>query len=186
MPGRPHTEHSARESHGFDASNRGAREVAEDFRLAMRNLAGAVTAVTVRDGREILGIAATSVTSLSMSPPSLVVSVRSDSSIMEALRAEGRFTVHLLNHDQKQVADAFAGRLGTEGRAGRVAWDKPAPQGDRIAGAAFHVDCLIHQLIPVFSHVLVVGEVLAVQAGASASPLVYFGGAYHTLAPLHM
>ena len=54
-------------------------EVAEvpsaDFRQAMRELAGAISVVTVADSRERTGFVATSVSSFSADPPRLIVCI---------------------------------------------------------------------------------------------------------------
>ncbi|WP_307270905.1 flavin reductase family protein [Labrys wisconsinensis] len=172
------------------AADAGRREEAEPddladaFRLGMRRLAGGVCAVTVGRGPDIVGLTATSVTSLSMAPPSLLVSIRQGARMLEALREARRFTVHLLGEHQLHAAEAFAGRLGPAPRSTLVDW-APAPGGaPRLAGALCHVDCRAARLIPLFSHVVVVGVVTTVTAGDGDRPLVYHGGGFHGLQPL--
>ena len=53
------------------------REVSSaDFRAAMRQLTGGVSVITVGRGKDITGMTVTSVSSLSVDPPSLIVSGR--------------------------------------------------------------------------------------------------------------
>lgn len=96
--------------------------LAEPFRLAMRRLAAGTCAVTVRQDGELLGLTATSVTSLSMTPPSLLVSIRAQSFVLKALARAKAFTVHILGESQAREANALAGRLGPEppGKSRRV------------------------------------------------------------------
>ena len=57
------------------------REVASgDFRSAMRHLAGGVSVITVGRGKDITGMMVTSVSSLSVEPPALIVSINRESS----------------------------------------------------------------------------------------------------------
>lgn len=155
--------------------------VVQAFRTSMRRLAAGTCAVTVRNGDQIDGLTATSVTSLSMEPPSLLISVRSASRIMDMLRREKRFTVHILGDGQSHEANAFAGRLGSEARATLVDWHHEPGARQRLSGATCHIDCKAARFIPVFSHVLVVGLVESVEIGESSQPLVYFDGAFHSL-----
>ena len=53
--------------------------VQDNFKEAMRRLAGTVTIVTVSNGEERHGTTATAVTSLSMDPPSILVCFNKDS-----------------------------------------------------------------------------------------------------------
>jgi flavin reductase (DIM6/NTAB) family NADH-FMN oxidoreductase RutF len=152
----------------------------EPFRQCMRRLGSGVSVLTfVHDG-EIGGITATSVSSLSMKPASILVSVRSGSGIVPDLLSAGRFTVHLLAETMQRPADAFAGRLGPGPRAQFVEMNA-VPSGQRIDGALAHIDCRIAKTIPVFTHLLIVGVVENAEVGPFGRPLLYFDGGYRRL-----
>lgn len=153
----------------------------EPFRAAMRRLAAGTCAVTVRQGDEILGLTATSVTSLSLEPPSILVSIRAQSLVLKALRREQAFSVHILGEGQAHEANAFAGRLGSEPRASLVTWRHSGAAPPRLAGATCHIDCTVAKFMPVFSHIVVVGVVATIELSANDRPLVYFDGAFHAL-----
>ena len=159
-----------------------ANDLADAFRTSMRRLAAGTSVVTVRHRGEIKGVTATSVTSLSMEPPSILVSIRSTSSIMAALREERRFTVHLLAEDQAHQANVFAGRFGNARRDSLVEWDHDGNDPQRLAGATCHIDCRVARFMPVYSHVIAVGVVQKVDVAPNERPLVYFDGAFHSLA----
>lgn len=158
-----------------------ASAVAEPFRRAMRRLAAGTSAVTVRRGDDIVGLTATSVTSLSLEPPSLLVSIRKQSPVLQAMAAARAFTVHLLGEDQSHEANVFAGRLGSAPRASLVGWSHHDDGTPRLERAIVHVDCTVAKLIPVFSHMLVVGTATAVEFDNDRRPLVYFDGAFYGL-----
>ena len=102
----------------------------EIFREAMTHLASGVAVVTARraDG-EPCGIAATSLTSYSAHPPSLLVSVWHASRCHEALAASDHFGVHLLKSDQVELAYRFADRTLEDKFAGlEWSWDDDVPE----------------------------------------------------------
>lgn len=157
--------------------------MAEPFRAAMRRLAAGTCAVTVRQGDEILGLTATSVTSLSMDPPALLVSIRKQSPVLKAITAARAFTVHILSDGQEHEANVFAGRHGSGSRASLVGWSHAGADPQRLNDAICHIDCSVAKLVPVFSHMLVVGAAASVDLGPQSRPLVYFDGAFHALQP---
>ena len=81
------------------------------FREAMTHLASGVAVITARraDGGPC-GIAATSLTSYSAHPPSLLVSVWRESRCHDALAECDHLGVHLLKSDEPLLAQRFANR----------------------------------------------------------------------------
>ncbi len=149
------------------------------FTAAMRHLVGGVSVVTVTSGGERGGLAATSLTSLSADPPSLIVCVKQSSSAMPLLRASGRFGISLLGHDHQHVADRFSGRDGSRGadRFAGAAWievDGTLVLADALASFA----CQVEDIIERFSHAIVIGRVTASRALGGDGALVYWRAAY--------
>ena len=94
----------------------GRRSVdAAEFRRAMRNLAGgvAIVATGADDGRR--GLTVSSVTSLCMDPPCLLVGINASSETHDAILAQGNFAISLLASGQEDLALRFAGRDGVKG-----------------------------------------------------------------------
>lgn len=156
-------------------------ELAESFKESMRRLAAGICAVTVERGGEHFGFTATSVTSLSMDPPSLLVSIRDSSRVLPVLRKERRFDVHLLTESQTQAANALAGRLG-EGARIQSLGELLGPGQSGVLG---RIVCRIEKFLPVFSHVLLAGVVEEVRLGHDTRPLIYFGGEFRGLGHDH-
>src|SRR5208283_4210291 len=90
-------------------------DLSDGFRLAMRELAAGVCLVTTAQGSDRAGLTATSVSLLSVAPPSLLVSIQCTSRALKALLAFGRFGVNLLAGDQCEIANRFSGRRGVHG-----------------------------------------------------------------------
>jgi flavin reductase (DIM6/NTAB) family NADH-FMN oxidoreductase RutF len=145
-------------------------DVAHTFREAMARLAAGVAVVTARRTDERpCGLLATSVSSFSASPPSLLVSVAHSSRCHEALTDGDAFGVHVLAADQEALAHVFAG-LGDDKFAGvGWDWDDGVPQ---IHGVLSYLRCRRSALFELYDHSVLVGDVTG-GAVREADPLVY-------------
>jgi len=155
-------------------------DCAEGFRLAMRQLAGGVSLVTTGRGADRNGLTATSVTSLSMQPASLLVCINRDCSVLPVLRDHGAFGVNLLGAAHRELADRFAGRHGLRGaeRYAGVDWIELVTGAPLLADALAAIDCTVDSVIDWHSHALVIGRVAAVHLGGGPQALVYWRGQY--------
>jgi flavin reductase (DIM6/NTAB) family NADH-FMN oxidoreductase RutF len=156
------------------------------FKSAMRQLAGGVSIVTVQIGHERTGFTATSVSSLSVDPATVIACVNKSSSSASLLLKTRRFGISVLTQGQQHVADRFAGIGGVRGgqRYGAEHWIQLTADGALVMrDSAIALDCLAEDIIEKHSHRILVGRVLAVYRGdAEAAPLVYWQGRYHRLA----
>jgi flavin reductase ActVB len=145
-------------------------DVAQTFRESMARLAAGVAVVTARrDDGQACGLVATSVSSFSASPPSVLVSVAHSSRCHAALAARDAFGVHVLAADQEPLAAVFAG-LGDDKFSGvEWDWDDGVP---RIAGTLSYLRCRRSALFELYDHSVLVGDVTGglVREG---DPLVY-------------
>ncbi len=156
------------------------------FRTAMRHLAGAVAVITAGTGEVRTGFTATSVSSFSMDPPTLIVCLNRASSSWPVVQQQGGFCVNLLAHDQSHIADRFAGRGGVKG-SGRyegAAWQQQPSGALGLAGALVTIDCTLDEAIERHTHAILLGRVNAVTARDEAEPLLYWHGAYRLLSNL--
>jgi len=144
--------------------------VAHSFREAMAGLAAGVAVVTARrpDGRAC-GLVATSVSSFSADPPSMLASVSHSSRCHAALTEGNAFGVHVLASDQEPIAHVFAGLGDDKFNGVEWDWDDGVPQ---IAGALAYLRCRRSAVFELYDHTLLVGDVTRVAAGGG-EPLVY-------------
>ena len=77
----------------------------------MRRLAAGVGVVTAIGVDGPTGMAATSITSLTVEPPSMLVCVNRTAGLHAVLAPGARLCVNLLSSNQRDVAAAFGGRL---------------------------------------------------------------------------
>ena len=153
---------------------------AGDFRSAMRHLAGGVSVITVGRGTEITGMTVTSVSSLSVDPPTLIVSINRESSSWPLLKTCGFFGVNIVNADQLDVAERFAGKDGLKGadRFAGAQWTTRVSGVPLLVGALAAIDCEAEEIIERHSHALVIGRVLDLQTSQRTAALAYWQGQY--------
>jgi flavin reductase (DIM6/NTAB) family NADH-FMN oxidoreductase RutF len=151
-----------------------------EFRSAMRHLAGGVSVITAGRGRDISGMTVTSVSSLSVDPPTLIVSINRESSSWPLLRRYGFFGVNILTADQVDVAERFAGKDGLKGAArfAGTQWITRASGAPLLAGALAAIDCEVEHVVERHSHAIVIGRVLEMQLSSRTAALAYWQGQY--------
>lgn len=150
------------------------------FRQAMSRWATGVTVIgTSHDGRNG-GLVASSFTSVSADPPTVLVCVDRRSRTLPLLEASGSFSVNVLSSDQEEVFRVFAGMAGDVADK-FVAADTPvitAVTGAPIlARALAWFDCRTVAMHPGGqSHLIMVGEVEScwVTNDEDVQPLLYY------------
>ncbi len=155
----------------------------ERFIRAMRQVAASVTVVTTDGAAGRHGATVSAFTSLSADPPSVLVCLRADSRIAQAVNRNGRFAINVLPEGSAEVASRFAGANDgdladrfTGVKLKEPGWDCPALKG----GSAFL--CQLFNIVPHASHLIVIGHVAALSCGGDP-PLTYLDGRYHRLQP---
>ena len=153
---------------------------ASDFRNAMRQLTGGVSVITAGRGRDISGMTVTSVSSLSVDPPSLIVSLNRESSSWPLVKRYGFFGVNILTSDQIDIAERFTGKSGLKGadRFRGARWITRASGAPLLAEALAAIDCEVEDVIERHSHAIVIGRVLDVVASRRTAALAYWHGEY--------
>jgi flavin reductase (DIM6/NTAB) family NADH-FMN oxidoreductase RutF len=154
------------------------------FKSAMRALAGGVAVITVGKGDDITGFTATSVCSLSVEPPRLIVCVSHSSTSWNALQKYPHFGVNFLRNDERALADRFAGRDGREGPERYIGadWTTIATGTPILKDGLAALDCEVDEMLSRYDHAIVIGRVRAVRIRLGAPPLVYWQGNYHPFA----
>jgi flavin reductase (DIM6/NTAB) family NADH-FMN oxidoreductase RutF len=151
-----------------------------DFRNAMRQLTGGVSVITAGRGRDISGMTVTSVSSLSVDPPALIVSINRESSSWPLVKRHGFFGVNILTSDQLDIAERFTGKGGLKGadRFAGTRWTTRASGVPLLVGALAAIDCEVEDIVERHSHAIVIGRVLDVAVSARTAALAYWQGRY--------
>ena len=151
-----------------------------DFRNAMRQLTGGVSVITTGRGRDISGMTVTSVSSLSVDPPALIVSINREASSWPLVKRYGFFGVNILTSDQIDIAERFTGKGGLKGadRFAGARWVTRATGVPLLVDALAAIDCEVEDIVERHSHSIVIGRVLDVEVSARTAALAYWQGRY--------
>lgn len=154
------------------------------FRDAMASFASTACLITARRGEQRLGRTVTSVFSLSVDPPSILVSVDIKSELAEAIREGYGFSLAMLSQSQRAVADAFAGGLEPEKRFEEGRWTSWASGHPRLADAVVSMDCDLVGAMETETHSLFAGGVMDLEINDTVSPLIWHRRDYAQAVPL--
>ncbi|MET9294040.1 flavin reductase family protein [Streptomyces sp. NPDC003077] len=147
----------------------------DHFRELMSGFPTGVGVVTAfrADGRP-MGMTCSSICSVSLEPPVLLVALRSASPTLAAVLDGSAFSLNLLHEGAREVAKLFAS--GDADRFDRVDWRRGSVGGGPHLADAAHAmaDCRVTRHEAVGDHTVVYGEVVAtVTAPGAARPLLY-------------
>ncbi|WP_029005414.1 flavin reductase family protein [Azorhizobium doebereinerae] len=153
------------------------------YRAGMRRLAGAVSVLTVGEGTSRTGLTASSLTSFSVDPPTLLICINKGSSVRGELLARGVFAVNVLAAGQQELAERFAGMKGLHGeeRFAAGGWTQLATGAPVLDGALANFDCRLDEVIERHSHMIVLGRVVATRLAEAAEPLLYWSRGFRQL-----
>lgn len=151
------------------------------YRDAMATMGTTVCVVAARLGAERLGRTVTSLLSLSIEPPAVLVSIDMASSLADVIAKTRGFSFAILSDRQQAVADAFAGRGDPERRFDNGRWLSWKSGHPRLADAVASMDCEIIGAIETGSHVLFAGAVVDLEAVPDRTPLILHRRRYGTL-----
>lgn len=151
----------------------------EQFRTAMRTFTGTVSVITTctMDG-EWRGMAATAVTSVSMAPPTCLVCVNRETTLHPALMASGRFCINVMHRDHHEIITSFTSSQLRESRFQSGIWRRDSAGTPFLEDAQSNIFCELFDRVPVGTHDVVLGRVMAVKVRADHDPLLYGGGSF--------
>ena len=151
---------------------------ADSFRRVMARWVTGVAVVTARDGVTDAGLTVNSFLSVSLDPPTVLVSLMHDVDTLPILERSGWFGVSFLAADQRALSERFA-RPDPPAAKFRDLPIHRGPHGsallDRSLGA---IECQVVSRTVAYDHVLVVGEVSYQEVDRDALPLVFYRSGY--------
>lgn len=157
-------------------------DIQEAFRTAMRRVAATVAIVSAQHEGERHGTTATSVTSISMDPPSVLVCFNQASRLHDFLHNQDRFCVNVLHTANLNVGRIFSSNAPAEERFAAGDWRTDADGLPYLADAQANLFCRKEQELGYGSHTIFIGRVLRALSRAEISPLLYRDGRYGAVA----
>lgn len=153
----------------------------DEFKQALGRWASGVTIITTRAGDRVHGMTVSDFSGASLTPP-LAAVCAAKSSMTTGLIGEGRcFGVNVLAAHQQELSNRFASKkLEMERFVGleTIEFETGAPL---LPDAIVNLDCRLVATHDAGDHVIHVGEIVA-SATREGAPLLYYSGAYRTLA----
>jgi flavin reductase len=164
-----------------------------DLRDVMRNFATGVCIVSTfsdrepgwdrNAGRRHHAITANSLTSVSLDPPLVSLSIRGDSSFLADLMDSQVWAISILDADAEHVARSFARPKRERDEAlGRLPTEPGEHTGALLFDAPAWMECRYRDHLVAGDHVMVIGEVVGLGVRASRPPLIFLQGAFHRFA----
>ena len=151
--------------------------IQDNFRLAMRRYIYSVSILSNKDeSGNLNAITVSSVTSISMEPPSLLVCINKDSRIHDTLKEKSKFCINLLNKDQEKLSDICSDENKYSERFNDKNWD--INQIPFLKNAQANIFCKVDKLTSYHTHTIVVGMVEDAAYSGSISTLTYVDGKY--------
>jgi 3-hydroxy-9,10-secoandrosta-1,3,5(10)-triene-9,17-dione monooxygenase reductase component len=148
------------------------------FRRWIARWATGVSVVTARDGDVDGGLTVNSLLSVSLAPPTLLVSLSHDADTTSLVERSKRFAVSLLASSQQALSDRFA----RTGPSAEKFEGVPVHRGfggvALLDGALAWFECELERSIPVADHHLLVGRVVKLEPGPDGLPLLFYRSRY--------
>lgn len=138
-----------------------------------------VMVVTASGAEGPAGATANAVCSLSIEPMLMLACLDRGSRTLLAVQAANRFGISVLHAGQEEIARAFATKAPVPEKWTGVSWS--ARDGiPAIEGALVWVACNLRDVVAAGDHVIVTGEVSALETG-EGDPLIFHSGRYRPL-----
>ncbi|UQX03477.1 flavin reductase family protein [Streptomyces sp. RerS4] len=145
-----------------------------DIRPLMSAFPSGVSVITtIAAGSEPRGMTCSSLASVALSPPTIVLCLRTESPTVQAVLESGHVAVNLLHENARPVSDLFAS--GAADRFERTEWRLPLGAGGPHLTEAAHAiaDGVVTQAVEFGDHTAVFVRISRVSQHDGAEPLLY-------------
>ncbi|MEU7810897.1 flavin reductase family protein [Pseudonocardia sp. NPDC049154] len=139
-----------------------------------------VTAVCALIDGVPVGMAASSFTSVSVTPPLVSVCVQDTSTTWPKLRGRTRLGVSVLAEGHDAVCLSLSRKTGD--RFAGVDWVAAPDGGVFVHGSSVWLDCSLHAELPAGDHAIALLEIHGLRAEPDTAPLVFHGSRFRRLA----
>ncbi|WP_331710509.1 flavin reductase family protein [Microterricola viridarii] len=157
-----------------------AATMVDQFKAAFRRHPAGVAVITAEGPDGPVGLTASSVASVSASPPVLVFSVTTTAGSAGSILAAPTCVVHLLRSENVEIARSFA-VSGAPRFVEEQGWTTRGTGEPLLPDAAVMMRCAIVNTVAVGASTLVIAEVLEIDEGIEGNPLVYHDRNFHGL-----
>lgn len=158
----------------------------EDFKALFRGHPGGVAVITADSSSGPVALTATSVSSVSATPPLLIFSISSQSSAAPVLSTTATVVVHLLDSDDLDIA-RLASTSGVDRFADTAQWSRLVTGEPVYRGVRAWARCAVIDRMDAGGSTVIAAHALSssverdVEAGDHGNALVYHNRAWHRL-----
>ncbi|MDR6989151.1 flavin reductase (DIM6/NTAB) family NADH-FMN oxidoreductase RutF [Paenarthrobacter nitroguajacolicus] len=152
-----------------------ASELINQIRLAHRAFPSGVTVVTAESDGAPVGLAVNAFSSVSMSPPMVLVCVNASSRSHDALAASDHLAVSILSHSQTDIAGVFAKSGGD--KFSQIEWHTGANGAPIVDGASATFELEVVSRVEAGTHSVFFGRILRADT-SGLPPLLYADGRF--------
>jgi flavin reductase (DIM6/NTAB) family NADH-FMN oxidoreductase RutF len=160
-----------------------ARPGKVDCLEAVRHLPRAVSVVTFQRGSDWLGVTATSVSILSVDPPTILLSFDRAANLSPAATIQAPFGVSVLAASHAEIADRFGRGALVEPSADDFegSWVTAASGVVLRSDAVAALECESEEILDRHGRAIVIGRIRNVFKIGGSGALVYWRGAYNSI-----
>jgi len=149
----------------------------EQFLIAMRFLASSVSVLSAKDSNgKLYAMTASSVTSLTIDPPAILVCVNKDASIHDVLVPGSEMCINILSNAQQDISNLCSSNDPESLRYENDYWNKD--ETPFLKDAQSNIFSQVDEVISYNSHSIVIAKVLRAQSADSFNGLIYADGGY--------
>jgi flavin reductase (DIM6/NTAB) family NADH-FMN oxidoreductase RutF len=151
--------------------------VNKEFLGAMRGITSTVTVISAKDGKSEEAMTATSVVSLSLDPPTMLVCINHEATIHNIMKEGLGFCINILSVGQEDLADICSTKGKEEQRLLQGNWSESdsIPYNEESQSNMF---CNCIKTIEHTTHTIYLGEITKVFNQNNFNPLLYKDGNY--------
>jgi len=152
-------------------------KVQEDFLMAMRGATSTVNVISAKLNEERHAMTATSVASLSLSPPAMIICVNKEASIHNILRKDKKFVINILSNKQQNLSELCSSTEEGESRfkdGGWITEDEIVFNDNSVS----NIICNCTGVVDHSTHSVFFGDVMEVKNNNQGRALLYCAGRY--------
>ena len=152
-------------------------KLALKYRSAMRAYVNSVSVLSAKDSDgNLYAMTVSSVISMTMNPPTLLVSVNNTTRILATLDEGSGIAVNLLTNNQKTVAEVCSDKFSVSKRFNYTDWNvNDIPY---LVNAQVNLFCEIEKVLPYYTHSIVLARVVDLKQNDLDGPLLYSQGKF--------
>jgi len=149
----------------------------EQFLIAMRFLASSVSVISAKDSSgKLFAMTASSVTSLTMDPPSILVCVNNGATIHDVLMKGENLCINILQKTQQEISNICSSKELESTRFQNNFWD--TSDIPFIKDSQANIFCKVDETVSYHTHKIVIGSVIHSQSAETFNTLMYADGGY--------